>query len=144
MQDCIVVELGGVCQSFYLLVIVKKLEEFNDKILIIKLDGTYNSFFDEAVDIFPCLIVGTQEEALLKHVENSVRISIYHIHCPEFNQKNAFALIIENWHFKIFKHFPRSSSRQPMFRVPVTQVRIHSLLNFFSLRMVLLLSSCKQ
>ena len=43
----------------------------------------------------------------------------------------------------LFLHFPSSSSRLPIFLVSLTQCRIHSLLNFFSLRIVLLLSSCR-
>ena len=63
MEDGVIRELSGVGQSLDLLVVVKELEELDDQVLILELNGATYRLFDETIYILAGLIVCTQKEA---------------------------------------------------------------------------------
>ena len=63
VEDGIISELCGVRQGLNLLVGVKELEELNDQVLILELNGATYRLFDETIYILSGLIVCTQKES---------------------------------------------------------------------------------
>lgn len=63
MEDGVIRQLGGVRQGLDLLVIVKKLQELDDQVLILEFNGATYRLFDETIYILSGLIVSTQKEA---------------------------------------------------------------------------------
>ena len=63
VEDGIIRQLGGVRQGLDLLVIVKKLQELDDQVLILEFNGATYRLFDETIYILSGLIVSTQKEA---------------------------------------------------------------------------------
>ena len=137
MKDGVIIKLWGVCQGLYLLVIVKELEELNDQVLVLEFNGAAYRLFDETIYILSGLIVCAQKKAF---EVAKIRLTFV-LWCNKDNKPKCYAIVFHN-KVILFQHFPSNSSRLPIFLVSLTQCLIHSLLNFFSLRMVLLLSSC--